>query len=819
MTAAIACPPSTEWEQFLLGCTDDERAVALETHLAECNTCGQRLVQLTAVDEVIVSLRIGFSTALKSDASLSLFVPVSESLLSRVIPQYKQIASSLDETQHPSSNGTSVAGDTRFDQTFVTGNATSATNDPNRLGRYTIEGVLGRGGMGTVLRAFDPLLQRVVAIKVMQVELLAEPGAAERLMSEARAAAAVEHDHIVPIFSVETYEGRPAIIMPMLRGRTLAEHIKEQNGPLAIPELLRIASEATQGLAAAHARGLIHCDIKPGNIWLESPHGRVRLLDFGLAIGRHDGMASSAGISGTPGYLAPEQAQGGTLDVRTDLFSLGCVLYLLATGRPAFTGERRTRALWTVTGEKPASAKSLNSDIPEALSDLIDRLLERDPAARPGSANDVLAALATIDRHIVEAATRRVRRRWFAGMLGMALLGGVVVSLWSWSAIPREPDPVAITFSGEPAPLAIVLHRDGKDEALELNGDITHALKPGEYLVRPATEQPGRTLIPDRFTVEATVPRTIRFAWVGELARHATHTQPVTGVAVSPGPDSLRVYSVGFDRALVMWNPPDARTPPRGVVPPPSFADLPHRARCVAVSPDGKTVATAGGNKVPPIELAIHFWDATRLERQREPFVGHTRLLNALQYTPDGKHLVSAGAEGVFVWNIATGTHERLVEQREPLLQTLVISHDGKRLLTAGDGGAWSLWDLKSKQVVQSGTAESDTIRAVGFCKKGFLTAGDDGCVRHWDDAGKLVRTVTRQETGILCLGVLADGEQVVVGDAAGEIRVWCVTDTAVSYRLASLPRAVQTLSLFPKGRRCVSGSSDGTVRLWQLPF
>src|SRR5439155_23308474 len=213
---------------------------------------------------------------------------------------------------------------------------------PSAVGRYRVLRRLGRGGMGDVFAAFDPQLQREVAGKVLRPHLADDPGARIRFVREARAAAAVQHDNVLPVHEVGEADGVPFLVMPLLAGETLAARLR-RDGPLPPADVARLGRDAAAGLAAAHARGLVHRDVKPSNLWIETVSGgwRVRVLDFGLARAAADDRLTGTGLSpGTPGYMSPEQAEGSpALDPRTDLFSLGAVLYEAATGRPAFPAD------------------------------------------------------------------------------------------------------------------------------------------------------------------------------------------------------------------------------------------------------------------------------------------------------------------------------------------------------------------------------------------------------------------------------------------------------------------------------------------------
>lgn len=276
---------------------------------------------------------------------------------------------------------------------------------PERLEYYRPTGVLGQGGMGTVYLALDTRLGREVALKTLRPDLAAYPQAKERFLREARTAARLDHDNVIPIYYVGESDGTPFLAMPLLKGEPLDAAMVRKVVPFSVPEVIRIARETASGLAAAHRLGLIHRDIKPGNIWLEAPSGRVKILDFGLAKAADTGdaaaqtqMTANGAIVGTPAYMAPEQAAGRQVDPRADLFSLGCVIYQLLTARRPFTGPDMMAVLSSLATHTPPAPHTLNAKCPEGLSQLTMQLLEKDPAQRPESAVAVIEALDSFDR-------------------------------------------------------------------------------------------------------------------------------------------------------------------------------------------------------------------------------------------------------------------------------------------------------------------------------------------------------------------------------------------------------------------------------------
>lgn len=263
---------------------------------------------------------------------------------------------------------------------------------PGRLGRlgvYEIIEVIGQGGMGIVLKAHDTKLNRIVAIKLLAPSLAAHPTATKRFLREAQAAAAVSHDHVITIFAVEEASVPPYLVMECVVGQSLQEKI-DRHGTLQTTEILRIGLQIADGLTAAHKQGLVHRDIKPSNILLENGVERVKITDFGLARAMDDVSFTQTGqIAGTPQYMSPEQAMGDRLDARSDLFSLGSVLYSMCTGRPAFRADSTPAVLKRVCEDVPRPIQQINPEIPEWLVCVIDRLLAKRPEDRIQSAAEV----------------------------------------------------------------------------------------------------------------------------------------------------------------------------------------------------------------------------------------------------------------------------------------------------------------------------------------------------------------------------------------------------------------------------------------------
>ncbi|MBX9627237.1 MAG: protein kinase [Gemmataceae bacterium] len=268
-----------------------------------------------------------------------------------------------------------------------------------RIGHYEVLQVLGRGGFGVVFRAFDEALQRVVAVKVLAPLLAVTPAARKRFLREARASARVRHENVVQVYEAGELP-LPYLVMEYIPGETLQQRL-DQAGPLDPAEVARVGRQLADGLDAAHEHGLVHRDVKPTNVLLESgPRGHVKLTDFGLARAADDATLTHSGqVAGTPMYMAPEQAKGEHVDHRADLFSLGSVLYVMTTGRPPFRAQGALAVLRRVAEDDPPPVRDLAPETPGWLCDLIGKLHAKDPADRFPSAREVADLLA---RHLAD---------------------------------------------------------------------------------------------------------------------------------------------------------------------------------------------------------------------------------------------------------------------------------------------------------------------------------------------------------------------------------------------------------------------------------
>jgi hypothetical protein len=401
-----SCPDLATLEALLADSLSTAQQAGLADHLACCEACRTRLENLAMPTQFL--LPDGETETIRAHAPTHL--PPRE-LIER---WQRQVPSALSTVRTQDATA-SILGHLEPAQ---------GADELGRLGPYRVLGVIGQGGMGIVLLAADPILRRPVAIKLMLPELAAHLRARERFLREARSAAAVQHESVVVIHAVESGGDLPYLVMEYVSGHSL-QHRLHGEGPLPAEKVAQIGAQIAEGLASAHARGVVHRDVKPANILIDDRTGHAKLTDFGLARAGDDPTLTQIGfVAGTPDYIAPEQARGRTVDHRADLYSLGATLFAAATGQPP-PAALDTLGLHRRSGtEPPPSLRALAPQTPGGLAQLIERMLANDPADRPQSATEVAQALRSLAR-----SRGRSRFAWRA-IAGLAVCCAGVAGLW-----------------------------------------------------------------------------------------------------------------------------------------------------------------------------------------------------------------------------------------------------------------------------------------------------------------------------------------------------------------------------------------------------
>ncbi len=308
----------------------------------------------------------------------------------------------------------------------------------SRVGPYRLLRELGRGGMGRVYLAEDTRLDRRVALKFLPPHLAADERAKKRLIEEAKAASALDHPNIAVVHEIsESADGQLFIAMAYYDGETLRERI--EHGLHSVEEVLALAPQVAEGLQAAHAKGVVHRDVKPGNVIVIEPDV-AKIVDFGIAKAQGTGLTTEGGTPGTVAYMSPEQTRGEAVDVRTDLWSLGVVLYEMLSGVRPFTGEHEQTLIYAIRHDAPESVRSLRPEVPAALADIVERCLEKEPARRYPNAAALLADLDAL-RDGAVSDPRTVRRMRYGLSLALVLLAAVLAGLLYVQQEKNNPGP------------------------------------------------------------------------------------------------------------------------------------------------------------------------------------------------------------------------------------------------------------------------------------------------------------------------------------------------------------------------------------------
>jgi WD40 repeat protein len=734
MNMSSKCPNTTELRDLLEGNIPESDQVAVVSHLDKCSGCQQSLEALANPDDSL-TVTLQEQSAYQTPEATSAYWPALKN-------------AELALTK----NALTVASDDHRVSKSVSQVSLGFLNPPadgthlGTLANFNIVRVVGRGGMGIVLHAVDTCLQRDVAIKILDPEYSRDELAVKRFCREARAAASISHENVVAVHQVEEDEEKdiPFLVMELITGESLETKLARE-GRITLKEIVRIGMQTAAGLAAAHDKGLIHRDIKPGNILLEGPGQRVKLTDFGLARAAEDVRLTRSGlVAGTPLYMSPEQASGEELDARSDLFSLGIVLYELAAGEPPFNGKTPLAVLKQVTESTPIPLKQRNPDLPDWFVQIVDRLLAKKPEDRYSSSLELADTLehfwaALKSSETVICPKKKSASPWRTVMLGVA--AGLVTLLLGSAAVyvlgptrERAEDKVPLalhTFKGSSGPLwSVAISNDGKSFATgNDNGSVKYWDIASEKVLwaLPAHQAPvWAVALSPRGDYLATGSDDGKAILWDVNTRKEQHVLPnIGGVrALAFDPAGKRLITGGRDGAVKVWDVQSGQK---------LFeTDKKHSGLVVAVAfaPDGKTFASASSDKT------VKIWDAVN-GSYRLTLDGHESGIYGIAFSPSGEYLVSGSWDRtVRLWELASGTQLAKLGGHSQDVWSVSFNHDSTLFASAGDDQIVRVWSVTTKKEVGHFRGSTSAVLNIRFSpskENAILVAGKDGTARWWN--------------------------------------------------------------------------------------
>jgi serine/threonine protein kinase len=473
-----SCPSDAQLRALQRGDRTESLVPAIADHVNQCPRCQRRAEQLHAASEPV-------GAAIPTASAVWESLPDDATLLPPV-------------TGAPLARAATRAAPAPVSYTFL-----APPKQPGEIGRlanYRVLRLLGKGGMGYVFHAEDLSLARPVALKVMKPELGGDADSWQRFAREARLMAALKHEHLATIYQAGQEGSVIYLAMELLQGESLLDRLK-RGSRLEPAAVVRLAREMASALVVIHRHGLIHRDLKPANIWLETPGDRVKILDFGLARRlEEDAHITQTGVVvGTPAFMSPEQARGAAVDGRSDLFSLGAVLYCLCTGAEPFRGPHVTAVLTALAVDTPRPVHEVNGAIPRPLSDLVLQMLAKRPEQRPPSAAAVLERLQQIDvgpTMTMTSPSAPIKLSERQLVLGLVLVIGIVAAIVGVGVVRGLSKRPALAGAVGTSPAESIA--TSRPEAKRL---FVKTLTPIASMNWPLPPAPDGGMIPDCFRV------------------------------------------------------------------------------------------------------------------------------------------------------------------------------------------------------------------------------------------------------------------------------------------------------------------------------
>ncbi len=687
---------------------------------------------------------------------------------------------------------------------------------PSRIGKYEILAELGRGAMGTVYKARDPRLDRLVAVKMMSEELLIEDEMRGRFQREAKSAANLQHPNIVTIFDFGELEGEgsPYIVMELLDGTSLAQ-LMEEKKPERLEDRVNIITQICRGLDYAHKRGVIHRDVKPGNIQV-LPSGTAKVLDFGIALGEGSTIKTKTGlVMGTPNYMAPEQISSEVVDHRADMWAVGVILYELMSGERPFTATTIPGLVYQIVHSPPPPLDERKLGLPPRLVQVVERVLQKNPDHRFRD----LAHLSRTLEKVMGAPSLTTELSGEARSRGYSTNLDLAKSLLSQGQPQRALEAARRAQALEPSHRSIV----------DLIQEIERALRTMQSQPTVVHEREGGH---DKFDAARWVDEARMALTAGERSEALRIVDDV--LAVSPG------FAPAVELKELLVKPPRPGRVRTGSLKPQTYRyprvrpelafkevatfGEPPGIQVLAIGPKPCLVAAGG------VDGSVRLWDVDarrRLASFRTAIhqrTGHEALVTSLAFSPDGAFLASGHVDGnIHLWSLDTG-QEVLARARHDLsVGGLAFSPDGLTLASGGLDSTLKLWELgqlRQGEPQRRLIREPSGVACLVYSQDGSLiiTGHTNRILRvHEVKSGRLIATFRGHDAALCAVVISPDGSQVASGGRDGAIRIFDLNRKEELRVLTAHRKAVSALSYFPQGTEIASVAMDHSVILWDV--
>jgi WD40 repeat protein len=670
--------------------------------------------------------------------------------------------------------------------------------------------------MGTVYKARDPVLERLVALKTMSEALLVEEEMRDRFYREARSAARLQHINIVTIYELGEVEGVPFIAMELLDGQTLSS-LMDQDRPARLDEKVGLVVQICRGLDFAHKRGVIHRDIKPGNIQV-LPDGTVKILDFGIALREGSTVKTKTGlVMGTPNYMAPEQIIGTPVDHRADMWAVGVILYELLGGRRPFESDTIPSLIYRIVHQSLPELESHKLGLPRRLIDVVDKTLSKDPNARFRDMTEMAGALqeslgAPVSEKIIsdEARESGYLRNY---QLGRTLLAqgqparALEAARRAQALDPARPEVVKLieeveSYLRKYADAPTIAAGGGARGAKE-SLDVEKWIDEARLALTAGKRTEALRIVDDVLTMEPNFPPAVELREI--LDKPAAPGRARTG--------QLRTYTQAEVR-LKRASSFQVQT---------TFGEK-VATQVVAVDPRGQIIAAGGSDG------SIRLWNLTTrskvatLRSGMHRRAGHEGLVTSLVFSGDGAFIASGHVDGaIHIWSMDTGEELEVRLGHDGAIGGVEFSPDGSLLASGGMDATLKLWDM---EMVRLGEAQRRLIRqpagvgALKFARDGALvvTGHPNRILRVHDvSTGRLNATLRGHSAAVSFLAVAPDGNLVASGSQDRTIRLFDLQRRAEVGALEGHKKSISSISFFPDGQQAASVAMEDHLIVWDL--